>query len=85
MKLRFDQDFIHEAPDPALDALERGDQRMAGGMEVRRGVAMPRRVAAADVAALQALAQVDPGVAEIEALLAALGAFIPWVGNRIQV
>jgi len=41
--------------------------------EVSAGVAIFRRVAAADMAALQAHAQVYPGVARFQAVLASFG------------
>jgi hypothetical protein len=43
---------------------------VAGALEVLGGVPVLRRVAAADVAAFEAGAQVDPGVSEGDALLA---------------
>ena len=43
---------------------------MAGALEVFGGVAVFRGVAAADVAAFEAGAEVDPGVAERDALFA---------------
>jgi hypothetical protein len=43
-------------------------------VEVLGGVLVLRRVAASDVAALQAKAQMDPGVMHLKALLAALAA-----------
>ena len=58
---------------------------MAGRLEMGRGVAIARGVAAADMPALQALPQVDPGVAELEALLAALGALIARRRDRGKV
>ncbi len=42
-------------------------------MEVRRGMAIPGRIAAAYLAALQAHPQVNPGVSDLETLLTALG------------
>jgi len=45
-----------------------------GGVEVRGGVPIPAGFAAADVAADEALPQVDPGVAGLEAVLAPFGA-----------
>jgi hypothetical protein len=48
-------------------------------------VTVARGIAAPDVAALQALPQVDPGIAELEALLAALGPFLARDGDRVEV
>jgi hypothetical protein len=42
-------------------------------MEMLGGMLVPQRIAAAYVAARAAKAQVDPGIAHFEALLAALG------------
>ena len=81
----FDRDVIDVAPNPALAALERRDERMARRPEVRGGVTVARGVAAPDVSALQALPQVDPGVAELEALLTALGAVTARSGDRVEV
>jgi hypothetical protein len=69
-----DEHLVHVAPPPNLSGLERPDYRVLSGVEVLRGVFISRLVAAADVAAGEALAQVHPGVAHLEALLAALGA-----------
>jgi len=48
----------------------RGDDRVSGGLEVLGGVLVFRGVAAADVAAFEAGAQVDPTIAECDALVA---------------
>src|SRR5690606_40318991 len=61
-------------PVPALARLEAADQRVAGRAEVRGRVLGRRRVAAADVAALRAPAQVDPPAAHVVALAAARAA-----------
>src|SRR5918993_1777246 len=60
------------APRPDLVRLERADDRMAGCGVVGRRVPVGRVVAAADVAALQADAQVEPAVAAAQAVLAAV-------------
>ena len=58
---------------------------MAGRPEVGSGVTVARGIAAPDVAALQALPQVDPGIAERQALLTALGAVTARSGDRVEV
>jgi hypothetical protein len=55
-----------------LARFERLDDRMMRREEVLRRVLVLRRVAAADVATVQAPPQVDPAVAELEAFLAAV-------------
>src|SRR5207249_2463000 len=67
-----DRLVVHVAPAPALVRLERGDQRVVGLVKVLSGVPVGRAVAAADVAAGQAEAQVDPPGAGLQTLLAAL-------------
>jgi hypothetical protein len=47
-------ELVDEAPPPILARLVRADQRVLGGAEVLAGVAVRRRVAAADVSALEA-------------------------------
>ena len=64
-------DLVDEAPRPVLAGLERADDRVLGRARVRRGVAVGRVVAAADVAALEADAQVQPEAADGEAVHAA--------------
>jgi hypothetical protein len=58
---------------------------MAGGGEMGGGVLVSRGVAATDMPALQALAQVDPRVAEIEALLAPVSALVAGDGDAVEV
>src|SRR5215204_3196300 len=65
-------DLVDVAPDPVLTALHGLDDRMLGGVEVLGGVPVPRVVAAPDVAAGLAEAEVDPGVAALQTLLAPL-------------
>jgi hypothetical protein len=72
--VRLEQQFVLVAPQPVLAALERLDQRMAGCLEMRVGMTIRRFVAAADVTADQADAQMDPRIAILEAFLAALRA-----------
>ena len=62
------------APDPLLAGLERLHERMAHGVEVRGGVLVRGGVAAADVTALEAAAEVHPARADREAVDAPLGA-----------
>jgi hypothetical protein len=68
------KDFIHIAPTPVLPGLERLHDRMFRLVKVLGGVLVLGRVAAADVAADKTFPQVDPGVAHLEALLAAFAA-----------
>ena len=65
--------LVDIAPAPVFAALGRLDQRVLRGMKVRARVTVLRRVAATHVAALQAHAQVNPRVAGLQALFAALG------------
>src|SRR5689334_6513512 len=76
--------LVHVAPAPVFARLERLDDGMAGRVEVFGGVPILRVVAAADMAADQALTQVDPGVAHLQALLATV-ATRRHVANLIQV
>jgi hypothetical protein len=46
---------------------------MPGLVEVSRGMTILRRIAATDLATLQAHTKVDPAVSDLEAFLAALG------------
>src|SRR5690349_4125847 len=66
-------DLVDVAPEPVLVRLERLDDRMLVRARVLRRVLVRRRVAAADVPARHAAPQVQPGGADREALLAALG------------
>src|SRR5206468_836919 len=65
-------DLIDEAPRPVLSRLQRSDDRMPAGLRVRRGVAIGRVVAASNVPALQADAQVQPLLAGEKAVLTAV-------------
>jgi hypothetical protein len=67
-------DFVYVAPAPVLAGLEGLDDGVMGVLEVFVGVAVLGRIAAADVAADEALAQVNPSVSDFEAILAALAA-----------
>jgi hypothetical protein len=66
-------DFVDVAPAPVFATLGGLDEGMAGLVEVGAGVAVFRRVATAHLAAFQAHAQVDPGIAGLEAFFAAPG------------
>jgi hypothetical protein len=65
--------FINEAPAPVFAWFERTHDGVLGAVEMLSGVFVLGRVAAADVAALHAQAEMDPGVAHFQALFAALG------------
>jgi len=65
--------FVDIAPQPSLSWLERANHRMVNRLVVLRGVFVFRRVAAADVAAVQAEPQVDPGITHGQAFLASVG------------
>jgi len=60
-------------PAPILPRLQRLNDGVAGFVVVFGGVFVGGAVAAADVAAGEAEAQIDPGFAAVQALLAALG------------
>src|SRR5215472_8972384 len=59
--LKVEHHLVDEAPAPAFAGLERAHHRMMGVLEVFGGVPVGRRIAATDVTAGQAEAQVDPG------------------------
>jgi hypothetical protein len=65
-------DAVDVAPSPLFAGLERPDDRVTRGIRVPRGMAVRRVVAATDVPALQADAQVKPAIAGREALLATI-------------
>src|SRR5262249_29449901 len=62
--------LVDVAPHPVLARLGGADQRVGRLVEVRGRVAVRRVVAAADLAAHEALAEVHPVAADLEALLA---------------
>src|SRR5262249_28761652 len=64
---------VDEAVRPVLTGLHRGDDRMRALARVLGGVAVWRRVAAADLAAAAADAKVHPPAADRETVLAAVG------------
>ena len=65
-------DVIDEAPAPILPWLERADQRMVAAPGVSAGVLVGRVIAAAHLPALEADTQMQPRVADLQALLAAI-------------
>ena len=65
-------ELVHEAPRPRLAGLERADQRVAAAACVCAGMAVGRVVAAADLAALQADAQMQPRFPRGQAFLTAI-------------
>jgi len=67
-------DFVDVAPAPILSGLEGSDEGVLGGVEMFCGMAIFRRIAAANVAADQAQAKMHPRVAHQEAFLAAFAA-----------
>jgi hypothetical protein len=64
---------VDVAPAPSLAGLERLHDRVLSAVEVLGGVFVFRRVAATDMAALQAQPQVHPAVTHLQTLFAALG------------
>src|SRR4029079_17461769 len=70
-------DLVLEAPGPVLSGLERADQSVSARRRVGGGVAVRRAVAAPDVTAAQADPQVQPGIAALQAVLAALDRLRP--------
>src|ERR1700730_4348908 len=66
-----EHDLVDEAPAPALGRIIALDDRMLGGVEMLGRVLTGRLVATADMAARAADAQVEPGVAGLQAFLAA--------------
>src|SRR5215470_9169958 len=65
------QDLIDEAPAPVLPGFERGNDRMLRRTEMLGRVLVLRFVAASDVSARPAQAQMRPAVSHGEAFLAA--------------
>ncbi len=64
---RLDHGLVEVAPLPGLTWLERADDGVSAVGGVTAGVLVPRRIAAADVPAGQAKAQVHPAVAQSNA------------------
>jgi len=71
-KSALDHHLVHVAPAPVLARLERPDDRVAGGVKVLGSVLVSRLVAATYIPAGQALAQVNPGIARLQALYTTL-------------
>ena len=70
-----EEELIYVTPAPILARLEAPDDRMLGRMEVLGGVPAGRIVAAPDVTALLAQAEVNPAAAGGQTLLAACRRF----------
>jgi hypothetical protein len=64
------KDLIHVTPTPPFGRIIALDDRVAGGMEMRGGVAIRRVIATADMAAGSANPQVEPGRAALQTFLA---------------
>jgi hypothetical protein len=69
----FEHDFVDVAPIPAFAGFQGLDDGVFAGVEVFGGMLVFRGVAAADVAAGEAEAEVHPAVTHLEALFAAFG------------
>ena len=67
-----EHDLVNVAPAPIFTGLEGLDNGMAGCMEMFGSMFVLRGVAAANVPANKALAQVYPGIANFQAILAAI-------------
>ena len=61
--------FVLETPNPALARFNPPDQPVAGVAIVGGGMAILGGIAAADMAAFQAKAQMHPAIAEVHAFL----------------
>jgi hypothetical protein len=55
-------DLVDVAEHPILASLERADERMLSGVKMFGGMPVPRGVTTANMAANQALTEVNPGV-----------------------
>jgi hypothetical protein len=64
------RDIVHVAPDPSFARFDRADQWMLGLVEVLGGVFVLGGIAASDVTALDAQAQVYPRIAGLDAFFA---------------
>jgi hypothetical protein len=65
--------IVDVAPAPVFAGFERAHDGVLGAMEMLGGMLIFGGVAATDVAALHAQAEVHPGVAHFQALFATLG------------
>jgi len=79
-----DLSFVHVTPAPILSRLEGLDDRMLSFVEMLPCVLMQRGIAAADVTAGEAQAQMHPARADSQALLAAFGAR-RYIANHFQM
>jgi hypothetical protein len=79
----FHENLIHITPTPRFPRLERLDDRVSRLLKMFGGVLVLGGIAAADVAALQTDAQMNPGIAAFQAFLAAVrgGLHIPDLTN----
>ena len=77
--------LIDIAPAPSLSGLEGLHDGMLGVMEMFRRMFIFRRVAAAHMSALQTKTQVNPCVANFQALFAAIGSARCYGPNLIQM
>ena len=69
---RLEHDLVDVAPAPVFTGLEGLDNGMASRMEMPGSMLILRGVAAANMPADKALAQVYPGIANFQAILAAI-------------
>jgi hypothetical protein len=76
-KVQFE--LVDVTPAPSLAGLDRLHDRVLGAVEVLGGVFVFRRIAATDMAALQAQPQVHPRVTHLQALFAALCVWGDWL------
>src|SRR5690242_758093 len=79
-----DETFVHITPTPVLPRLKGLDDWVLGLMKVFGGMLVLRRVAAANVAALQTETQVYPAVAHLQAFLAAFPTRL-YIANLTQM
>jgi hypothetical protein len=63
-------DLVYVAPDPVFSGLDRTHDRVRSVVEVFGGMLVLRGIAATDVAAHHAHAEMNPGVAHLYALFA---------------
>jgi len=77
-------DLVNIAPAPVFAGLERLHNGVLGGMEVFGGMPVLGVIAAANMPTFQTDAQMNPSIADLEALLTALRAW-RHVTNLIQV
>ena len=68
------RDLVDVTPSPILARLEGPDHRVGGGVKVLRRMFVFGRIAAAHVSARKTQPQVDPGVANLQAVFTAVSA-----------